>query len=308
MELPINLYAEAAKFLHVTGHVRYPFGQPADAPNFPVTDGYMQSEVMKNAVRSYQALHLETLSDLTAKHHGRSPHVDGELGPATIELMTMARCGHPDYDETSRIAAAQGSGNWRGCWDIGNYHCAKVKFKTAIPTFLNSIWTDIWGGVVDAYADVGLMLVRDDQATKPQIEVSFVNPSGNWIGLAIVGGGQTCQSSPIWAQFDKNFRPSELLKDWTSLLLHEFGHNCGLQHSNGGIMNAVLIRGLSGGWKTDVSRPLLSTRFGGERVPFEPPTSPRKMVFAYQYGDGKLEYISDVPKYTGGGTFPTSQS
>jgi hypothetical protein len=82
-----------------------------------------------------------------------------------------------------------------------------------------------------------------------------------------VGNGLDCKSR-IWAKFDRAYRPGNLRREWGTLLKHEFGHNCGLGHSNGGVMNPYIIAGLPQFWpESDPSYRLLVQRYGGKPIP-----------------------------------------
>lgn len=283
------------------GHLKNPFGAHKVIER-PVTELTLNSQEVKDAIRSYQALNKNTLDDLVKKHHGRSKSfIDGDLGPATKELFTISRCGLPDYSDQEM---AVGQGNWKRCNNIGEYHCAIVSIKTKIPSFLEPHFDEVWERVVNSYAELGLMLIRDDNHQSPQINVYFQVPDSGWIGLAIVSNNSTCSSGPIWAKFDQNYRPSNIVSEWTTLLKHEFGHNCGMMHSNGGVMNPSIVQGLPISWRNDPSYPLLSARFGGAAVPRQPPNASRKMVLAWQDNKGNFEFIADVKKYEGGDVWP----
>ena len=93
--------------------------------------------------------------------------------------------------------------------------------------------------------------------------------AGSTIGLAIVGRGQSCRTS-IWAKFDPGYQPANVVREWTSLVKHELGHNMGLSHSQGGVMNPSIIAGLPVSWRGDPSEPILSRWFGGKPVPTDP--------------------------------------
>ncbi|MDB4786207.1 hypothetical protein OAG36_00585 [bacterium] len=255
------------QFLRETGHLQFPFGERSEVQN------------VKNAIKSYQSMYANELAPLIAKHHSTrsSPEtrIDGVVGPAFSKLMKKPRCACPDYTAQSNIEQAQGNGNWKGCHGIGNFHSAIVKFTNKPPSFLRSSIDEIWANVVKTYDDIGLRWRRDDQTRNPNITVSFVQPSGGWIGLAIVGQNQRCNSE-IWARFSKNYKPNNLVREWTTLFNHELGHNCGLQHSRGGIMNSYLVQGLKPTWRGDPSFRLLKNKFGGEPIDSkpEPPKPP----------------------------------
>lgn len=292
------------KYLDHYGHLRHPFGGDVSLP-FPVDQLTLSDDAVRDAVRSFQAMNHDLLTDLVKKHHGRSvANIDGDIGPATRELLSLPRCGEPDYrDDDLLVAPAVGSGNWKRCHGIGEYHCAVVAVKTAIPAFLQPVWDQVWERVVNAFAEVGLLYVRNDAHPKPNVTMHFVRPTGNWLGLAEVSNNSTCDSRTLWAQFDNRYQPADLIVMWFSLVSHEFIHNCGIGHLSNGIMSPYLTALRPFSFRSDQVWSHLASRFGGQAVPRQPPNSPRKMVLAWQDANGKYEWIADVPEYTGGGPF-----
>ncbi len=301
------------------GHVDNPFGERRGF--WPVEDidkMSLRTPEIVDAVRSYQSYFAPTAATLgmTQKHHpGRSSAMitaDGDVGPVTMDLLEAPRCGHPDYgaatyseDEFRDVeldqAEARGSGNWYGCHSIGNFHCAKVLLNSSIPTFLKDHFDEIWARVVEAYDEIGLRLELVKQGSDYNTTLTFQRPTGSWIGLAIVGTGSLSCASRIWAKFDNNYRPNDLITQWTTLLKHEYGHNCGMDHSSGGVMNPYLLQGLPVSWVGDVSYSYLKRAFGGERVaappgtPEPPKPRERQLVIAWKTPDGRYEDVSTLP-------------
>jgi len=294
-----------------TGHLHAPFGDTRSVQDH-VDNLKIGDRAVRLAIESYQDMHSFSAESFVAKHYPRrlsaAMRVDGQLGPAMLELMEQPRCQCKDYDlpkeESYEVEEAQGSGNWRGCHGIGNFHSAIAKFHSnyPVPSFLAPHFDTIWEGVVSSYAEVGLLWTRDDNASRPNVDVYFVRPDGGWIGLAIVSNRETC-SGKIWAKFDKNYRPgggdtAVLINRWISLMKHEFGHNCGLSHSRGGVMNSYLLGGLPISWKDDVSYPLLKQRFGGEPIPRDTPDS--RMAVCRVYPNGQFDVIYELPSNSEG--------
>ena len=274
-------------FLDHYGHLRRPFGQPRGL-RAALSQLTLEDQVVRDALESYQAFHSVPLEHIASGifSHLSSP-VTGEVDEPTSILLDTARCSVPDY---AAATAEAGTGNWNGCHGVGPFHCASVRFLNSPPAFLTSLMPTIWERVVDSYAEIGLLFERAD-ALPSNIDISFVQPDGSWIGLAIVGNGQGC-SDQIWARFDKNYKPSNLVSEWTTLLKHELGHNCGLNHSQGGVMNPYIIPGLPVSWSSDVSLPLLRSRFGGSPLPRKP--SSRTLVLAWQNGPNEFEVIQTL--------------
>lgn len=293
--------------LKLYGHLERPRGVPSGL--WPTIDELtLDAPPVQAAIESFQVMHAAVLEPLVAKHHPERSSTavvaDGKIGPATEELLETARCRVPDYAFSEPLL---GSGSWKGCHGIGEFHAAKVKINTAgLPSFLAPVFDEVWRRTVESYEEVGLRFMRDDTTLRPQIEISFVKPDGGWIGLAIVGQNETCSTPSIWARFDKGYQPANVLSEWTTLFKHELGHNCGLSHSSGGVMNPYVLKGLPVSWKGDPSHNLLVKRFGGVPVPGGGPVS-RERVIAWRYPDGRYETILVIPADTASpGLFPTN--
>jgi hypothetical protein len=162
---------------------------------------------------------------------------------SVTELFEIPRCGLPDY------GIDNGSGSWRvGCSpDWPNNHSVVYKVnKSRMPAYLRDTFEVSWDLMAQAYADVGLVILRNDTGNNYNSLVTF-EPGRGWIGLAIVGRGQTC-TTRMWAKYDtsygRSFTRDRLIWQWAFLLAHETGHNCGLGHTRGGIMNASLVNGI----------------------------------------------------------------
>lgn len=189
-------------------------------------------------------------------------------------LDEMIVCGVPEFAQVGDRPLI-GGGNWPGCHGVGDFHSATVAFRMEnCPDHVRPHMDEIWRRVVEAYREIGLLLVRDDSNPRANIAASWVNQSDGWIGLAIVGSGQGCSDS-IWCRYLASYRggntDEQIINQWTTLIMHEIGHNCGLSHSNGGIMNPSLINGLAPTWKDDPSERTLRRWYGGKPVP-QPPT------------------------------------
>ena len=274
-------------FLDRYGHLRNPFGESRELNPAMLT---WNSQAVRDALESYQSFHAEPLERIAVGIFGTAGKlVTGELDPPTKQLLATSRCACPDYGAMETAEA--GSGSWDGCHNIGPFHCATVAFMNAPPAHVAPVFDTIWNRVVDAYAEVGLLFQKVQPTEFANIQVSFVELGGSTIGLAIVGSNEGCQSQ-IWARFAPSYKPANVLSEWTTLLKHELGHNCGLQHSQGGVMNPYIVAGLPVSWKGDVSYGLLANRFGGQPIP-RTPTS-RTLVLAWQLGPNQYEVIKTL--------------
>jgi len=139
-----------------------------------------------------------------------------------------------------------------------------------------------------------LLFERNDAATVAQVDLSFVDPNGGWIGLAEVANGVSCsQTMRCW--FDRNYRPADMVRAWILLLMHEGGHLCGLDHSSGGVMNPYLLTNLAPTWRGDNSFRLLEQRFGGVRIPTAP--QDRRLVLAW-YDGTSFQIVTEYPRFS----------
>lgn len=239
------------------------------------------------------------------EHHGRVPHFDGQIGPAMLGMINdnNGRCPIPDYVpppgtsflysdpdlqavvermQLESTLPAFGSGNWKGCHQVGEFHCATVGVnQSGLPSFLKPVFLQVLRNVQRAYAGVGLLFIfvtegRDMLTGKPfdghiNTEMSFVPRSDGWIGLAIVGQGETC-GGKIWCKFLNTYvggnSEAAIVTQWTTLIKHELGHNCGRGHTTGGVMNPSIVNNLPTDWvDSDPSTPWLKGQFGGVPVP-----------------------------------------
>lgn len=257
------------------------------------------------------------LSDTTnyAKHvfqaHGRPPEFDGQFGPALQAMVQdpAGRCPVPDYAPPAGVVfafddpdiqqivvkmqaqstqKATGNGNWEGCHNVGNAHCAIVQVNPGnMPSFLAPVFKTVITRVQKAYADVGLLLRYVDMSktdiltgeklsTGVNIDCSFSTSSSGWIGLAQVSSSESC-SGRLFQKFLSTYRGGSsneaITTQWITLLKHESAHNCGFLHTNGGVMNPSIVNNLAPEWSaSDPTTPKLKKAFSG--VPVLIPGSP----------------------------------
>ncbi len=265
--------ATIVQLLQDTGHLEHPFGerQEVDSGVRDSPTPLLEPAVIK-AIASYHDFNVLALDRLCLKHHSRSARCDGGIGPATRELFDMPRCGCPDHGES--VLPATGTGSWESCHGIGDFHAATTKIDTRLmPSFLKPHFDEVWARVVASYEALGLRFIRTED-NDANIKFSWVIGSKGWIGLAIVGQGESCGSS-IWCKYLAKYNPSDTVGEWTTLIMHELGHNASLQHTRGGVMSPYIINGLQPTWKGDPSESSLNRFYGGSPVtPDDPPVPP----------------------------------
>lgn len=311
--------------LHRAGHLQNPFGLENPEYDIPESlrnlsplqsdydqkiEGAIQRAKLRltdraviEAVRSYQNFDANFEIAAQAAHH-RPLIADGDCGPATEFVLNLPRCGHPDYLPPSELQPAYGSGNWRGCHDVGEFHSVSVRVTNSPPSFLAPHFETVKQRVTEAYAETGL-LIRWDAPAPVNIDFEFVSRSTGWIGLAIVGQNQTCNSK-IWCRYLSTYRGGStdeaIITQWTTLIKHELGHNCGRGHTSGGVMNPSIVNGLPISWRGDVSWSWLVSQFGGVPVPIGGPKD-RELWLGYWNGS-KFDPLQKIPTGGGGGPMP----
>jgi len=287
-----------------------------DLKNLSITD-----PVVVQALRSLSLMDPARYAEIVVQKHMRPPDFDGQFGPAMEAFIQLGRCPIPDhapppgvvfaFDDpwiqqvVERMQAnsleAVGGGNWPSCHGVGNFHCSIVRVDASLmPSFLRPVFKDVITRVQQAYAGVellfrftsesGIDLLTDENIDGESVnsEMSFVNSSSGWIGLAIVGQNEGCDSK-IWCRFLNTYQggttPEQITTQWITLLKHELGHNCGLSHSSGGVMNPSIVNGLPVEWvPNDPSTRILQKSFGGAPVPIpgggtpEPPKPPSETL------------------------------
>jgi hypothetical protein len=286
----MNNPEQIISFLKMTGHWQYPNGKEQEVVDGPFSQAIQTTQAQK-AIASFQSFEAQLMDNLCMKIHGRPAQFDGEIGPATEMAMDVPRCGHPDYGPN--IQAATGNGSWAHCHNIGDFHAATIYIhENQIPSFVKPVFNDVWSRVTNAYADIGLQYIKSE-STDANIDMSFVSRSNGWIGLAIVGQGQSCSSS-IWCRFLATYQPNNVLNEWTTLLMHELGHNAGLSHSRNGIMNPSIIQGLAPTWIGDPSEQILKNYYGGKPIN-QPPIPPNVKKYwthiGYKDNEGGTTWI-----------------
>lgn len=266
----------------------------SDLPKLRLTD-----KVVQFAVASFQMgdSNMHTFASL---HHKRAPMFDGDVGPATMDLIAMPRCPMPDFapppgatfdygDESlnrcvesmqRRADKATGSGSWpHGCHGKPDVHEVKISYDLRNLTAKHKEW---WPEITRlshaAVADIGILLTEVPVGEKANITVYGRVLSGSVIGMAEFNSGQC--GDTVFCQLNPNFAPS--LASVLKLLLHENGHNWNLEHKAGNIMNpSITPDSVPNYWikreggqatYTDNSYPTLRRFFGGEpTTPPEPP-------------------------------------
>lgn len=293
-----NTPAERLAWLYQFGHAwntKFPNLQNLDAGRVALMDG--SEEDARQLIQSFQELDIN-VSRLVQAFHGRDLVADGDVGPATIDVMAFRRCAMPDYappptasfhypdpdlqaavESYQRYAEAGyvgGTGSWpRGCDpDHKDVHSVVVAIDTSkASSFQKGIIDDVLRYVEETEAEIGQSVrhVRDGTFSKPQHDVKFQYIAGGVIGFAYFPNPNTCNQT-VTARIDNSF--DARLPVLAELLTHEYkGHSDGLEHSRGGIMNPSIGSPTArASWKGDPHDKTKTRYFGGVAIPTTTPT------------------------------------
>ena len=178
-------------------------------------------------IRSFQAFMSSNLNEFVAKHHpNRIASIDGDIGPATIDLANMMRCGFPDYMPAGR-EEANWPGGCRGDIQIG-------RIFEQLPGSTREDTDKIWWASCNNWTQALVDLEMFSQG--------FVNSTSGlqlWSGLKALGG-----STLAWSFLAQNSCQAKLEQrfntrvNWAKLAFsaavktHEDGHAIGLPHND----------------------------------------------------------------------------
>ena len=226
------------------------------------------------AMRSMQGIDAN-LDNLSFAHHGRESVADGDVGPATLALADLPRCGCPDYGLEYGLENA-GSGGWNDC-DPGKVfpdaeHSIAIKFdETNAPAKWRGYMDQVKQNAINISADMGLAVRHLPANTNENYQSSciFRFISGGVIGFYYIPRGNSCSRVPQGA-LDTSFQPDVQMA--SLLWIHEgLGHGVGLPHTRGGIMNPSIIR-VPITWRNDPSFNRMRSMYTGK--PLQPGPGP----------------------------------
>lgn len=259
------------EFLHNYGHMDW-----ADHDDLGKLD--LKNKDVQAAVASFQSLDINA-EHLARKHHSRALRIDGDVGPATRELMTLPRCGCRDKPTaegkmiSEAIAEAQGSGSWPipGCnladSDRDKVHSVRINLRTSGMQLSQSYLDKCIEAAQRCYEEMGVrgVYILNGDPREAEMDIRFEHLRGSVIGWNQFPTPGTC-NQVIDGRLDIGYTPSNWL--WfANLMVHEhLGHGAGLNHTRGGIMNPsiVLVDPLS--YRGDTSERTMRRYFGGVDV------------------------------------------
>lgn len=237
-------------------------------------------EMLKRAMREYQAANLEKIDDAGFDIYGGARMIvaDGRVGPATAKILTnhqMCDCYPPD-DRALEVDAGI-TGPWGPCHKTAINFSVDTKGKAGLPQpeWLEDIWDEVEDNVLKAGLSVGVRFRRvpfDHPTEIENIRVTFVSHRPGWIGLAQYPRPYGTCNIQVFCKLNLRYRPSSnrntLISQWSRLFGHEMlGHNCDIQHHNqvkGDMMNSVIAWGEWQGLGDFPSTRTLVDKYGGE--------------------------------------------
>lgn len=223
------------------------------------------------AVRQYQRNFEPELSRLTGDYHNRDAIIDGDIGPATYDLIVKGqRCGHPDYsDPTQAVENARfGDPCLESITTSHNMNLSGVSDDELDRIFVQAgrNWSDV--------LNVGFEYRKRDY---PRTNIfAFEHPLGGSVladQMLNVGG---C-SQQLRGRFDNRVWSYPLL---LATCTHEWGHALGWGHvtnDRSAIMYPSIHQaGMQRGGKPNESdiRVMLSLGYQRRTSPPKPPIDP----------------------------------
>lgn len=264
-------------WLYETGHFNSPEALQYEITLKDLRGLDLNHPAVMAAVRSIQNLDYN-LEYLVRKNHphrqlnsmGRFSVPDGDVGPATRELLLLPRCEVPDFFAPGDPRGAViGSGSWPSpCQKAGiKAHVS----KGGMPSAIVAKWPEIVHKVFTAYKQVGGNLIETLDKEEAQILIFFGSFFGSTIGIAEFNS-QSC-SDVVTCKLSSSYVGHN-----AGLLKHEVGHNFNLGHERGGTMNpSILIEidNINYRWMpSDPSYKTLKKYLGGEPIDDFPPDFP----------------------------------
>lgn len=231
------------------------------------------------AVQSIQELDYN-LEELVRIQHGpnRVVQFDGEVGPATLGLLDLPRCGCPDYgtglvQEETANADLPGSGGWPSCDpEQPHAHSFRVRIETGrMPAKFKAYLDEVLQYAFEACREIGLLVEFSVDPNEPRNSFQgyqYWGPiAGGVIGWNILPRPNTCNQT-LEGKMDTAYVPDSA-KQAARLQIHEMeGHGIGLGHFRGGVMNpSILFR--PNDRPTYIGDPAFNTlkrMYGGEPV------------------------------------------
>ena len=268
----------------------------------------LKDKVVQDAVASIQSLDLQA-DLLSHRHHDRAIQFDGDVGPATRELLTKSRCGCADY---RRDDEATGSGPWPvpGCdptrKNQAAEHSIRINVNTAGMPYSIDYWKSFISRTRACSAEFGLSAryILDGDSKQSEISVTFASlaedegtdlPQDMVIGRNYFPQRGTCNQT-LSGWITKRWNPSSIILHSTLWCHEQLGHGIGLEHTRGGILNPSILPIDPLTWDGDPHESRMRDWYGGVTIPVDDgdsptvpiPKPPKDSPTGFTYVDGQL--------------------
>lgn len=319
-KVPKEIYQNPFYWLSFYGHFDNP--EKLEAKDFKQRGGNfnrlrLKDPPAKQAIQSLQELDVN-FHHFCKTCHGRRGNADGEIGPATIQLMNHPRCQNPDYSTLQNNLNDYISWPVPGC----DPKDPNRSIQSGVRFMLNE---ERASPIVKAYlpkaikaaqyctAEMGCWTRQVYDINEAELYSAFEVIFGAVVGWNEVPRNPHCNLR-VNGRLDENF-----ITDWkkfTTLLIHElFMHGFGFGHTRGGIGNPSIILGewretngvLHPTWYGDPHEDTYIGAFGGKWADLDAPLGEEddkpeedwRTVHQWELNDADLEMrfqIRDLEK------------
>lgn len=219
---------------------------------------------------------LISLSKSSVDRDGKIREFAGPSSPEMQVILEESRCPVPDFapppgvsflfedKDLQQIALkmqrdaqeAVAGGGWANCHGGNNIHQMAIRVNPAgMNPRVVPLWPQIMRNTQKKYAMLGLLirfigmddkdlLTGEKWTSTINSDLTFVQSSPGWIGLAILGSNEVC-SSRIWlkllAPYTGGTTDEVIIRQVGAVLAHEIGHNVYLNHTAGFLMNSSIV-------------------------------------------------------------------
>lgn len=197
-----------------------------DLPKFRLHD-----RPVINAIKSIQEMMIPNLEDFTEFHYGRREAlIDGDVGPATDDLLEFPRCGFPDYPvPDGTLAMGRQEANWptacRGKLTAGR-NFASLPGSNREDT--DGVWWASANNWTWALEDVAITVAEVNDSSA-DVYASLKRLSGSTLAWSYLAQN-SCSVQLAQAY---NTATNWGAKDFAATVKsHEDGHAWGLPHNN----------------------------------------------------------------------------